>query len=131
MIESLSWFEEDILPETDETHTTGEDVAISQKKERAPKRRKRSLSSFRNELKQILQTTTSEDSSSTETLYDQHLLVPETAIIETERWGYNRYGTNGLSCTIPDLQPIMAKVKNHFKWLLQSDVVLIQRQHSG
>ena len=33
-----------------------------------------------------------------ENLYNQILIIPLKEILWTERWGYNRYGTNGTSC---------------------------------
>ena len=63
-------------------------------------------------------------------LYNMDLLIPIQSILETTRWGYDRYGTNGLSIPLDD---IIEKV-NSFK--LQYNIknlktVFILKQESG
>ena len=61
-------------------------------------------------------------------LYDKFLLVPVKNILETERWGYERYGTNGASRPIDfDLSITIDKYKN----IEKADVVFMLRQRAG
>jgi len=61
-------------------------------------------------------------------LFDKELLIPIKEILSTERWGYNREGTNGtyrlidfdLSITIDD-----------YKMIQKFQIVFIVKQHSG
>ena len=61
-------------------------------------------------------------------LFDKELLIPIKEILSTERWGYNREGTNGtyrlidfdLSITIDD-----------YKMIKKFQIVFIVKQHSG
>lgn len=62
------------------------------------------------------------------TLFEQYLLVPVKDILETERWGYERYGVNSASRPLDfdlsvDLKAYAA-IKNF-------SVVFIVKQHSG
>ena len=62
------------------------------------------------------------------TLFQQYLLVPIKNILETERWGYGRYGVNSASRPLNfdlsvDLKPY-EEIKN-FK------VIFMIKQHSG
>ena len=61
-------------------------------------------------------------------LFDKYLLVPVKTILSTDRWGYDRSGTNG--CSIPidfDLSLDIEKYKEIDKF----EIVFIMRQYSG
>lgn len=61
-------------------------------------------------------------------LFDKILLVPVKTILETERWGYERYGTNGASRPIDfDLSVTIDK----YKKIEKADVVFMLRQRAG
>ena len=61
-------------------------------------------------------------------LLDKHLLVPVKEILQTERWGHERYGTNGISIPVNfDLSINIEK----YKGLEKTQVVFILKQHSG
>jgi hypothetical protein len=61
-------------------------------------------------------------------LFDKILLVPVKKILETERWGYERYGTNGASRPIDfDLSVTMDKYKN----IERAEVVFMLEQRAG
>ena len=61
-------------------------------------------------------------------LLDKHLLVPVKEILQTERWGHDRYGTNGTSIPVNfDLSINIEK----YKGLEKTQVVFILKQHSG
>lgn len=61
-------------------------------------------------------------------LWDQYLLVPVKDIFETERWGYERYGTNGSSRPLDfDLSVDLTQ----YEELKNIQTVFLLRQHSG
>lgn len=61
-------------------------------------------------------------------LYDQMLLVPIKRILSSSRWGYDRYGTNGISRPINfDLSTNIEKYKEIDKF----EIVFILKQNSG
>jgi hypothetical protein len=62
-------------------------------------------------------------------LFERELLLPIKQILETERWGYNRYGRNGSYCPIDYLSPSidMEKYKEIEKYI----IVFILEQYSG
>jgi hypothetical protein len=62
------------------------------------------------------------------TLFEQYLLVPVKDILETERWGYERYGVNSASRPLDfDLSVELTKYQDikHF------NVIFFVKQHSG
>ena len=63
-------------------------------------------------------------------LWDTDLLVPIKEILETERWGYERYGINGLSTEIDfNLSVDLDEYKKNN--IEKYKVVFILKQHSG
>jgi len=61
-------------------------------------------------------------------LFDKYLLIPVKQLLETERWGYDRYGTNGTSTPIDfDLFINMEK----YKEIEKKEIVFILKQSSG
>jgi hypothetical protein len=60
------------------------------------------------------------------TLFEQYLLVPVKDILETERWGYERYGVNSVSRPLDfDLSVELNQDIKNFS------VVFFIKQHSG
>jgi hypothetical protein len=60
------------------------------------------------------------------TLFEQYLLVPVKDILETERWGYERYGVNSVSGPLDfDLSVELNQDIKNFS------VVFFIKQHSG
>ena len=60
-------------------------------------------------------------------LFDKELLVPLKEILSTNRWGYERYGTNGISRAIDfDLSVNIEK----YKEIEKIEIVFIERQNS-
>jgi hypothetical protein len=62
------------------------------------------------------------------TLFERYLLVPIKDILETERWGYERYGINSASRPLDfDLSVELTKYQDikHF------NVIFFVKQHSG
>jgi hypothetical protein len=66
-------------------------------------------------------------------LLAQTLLIPEATILQTERWGYDREGTNASQCPVPlDLVEKRAAVQHDMETFLKNfQVVFILKQHSG
>lgn len=62
-------------------------------------------------------------------LFDRELLLPIKQILETERWGYDRYGRNGYSCPIDYLSPSLDMEK--YKEIEKYTIVFILEQYSG
>ena len=62
-------------------------------------------------------------------LLEKELLLPIKQILETERWGYNRYGRNGNSCPIDYLSPSIDMEK--YKEIEKYTIVFILEQYSG
>jgi hypothetical protein len=63
-------------------------------------------------------------------LFEKKLLVPIKEIISTERWGYERYGTNSSSCPIDfDLTLNLEEYQKHN--IENYTVVFIIKQNSG
>jgi hypothetical protein len=63
-------------------------------------------------------------------LWDQNLLIPIKDILETERWGYERYGINSASRELDfDLTINLEEYKKHN--IEKYTVVFILKQHSG
>ena len=61
-------------------------------------------------------------------LFDKNLLVPVKEILTTDRWGYERYGTNGISRPIDfDLSVTIEK----YKVIEKTEIVFILCQSSG
>jgi len=61
-------------------------------------------------------------------LLEKELLVPIKHILETERWGYERYGTNSMSKSLDfDLSLDIKEYENIKKFA----IVFIVKQHSG
>ena len=60
-------------------------------------------------------------------LLDMYLLVPVHAIISNDRWGYDRYGTNGSSAPYQPIQFDLDKYKN----IQNYTTVFIMKQSSG
>jgi len=62
------------------------------------------------------------------TLFEKYLLVPVKNILETERWGYERYGVNSASRPLDfDLSVELTKYQD----IKNFNVVFIVKQHSG
>lgn len=70
-------------------------------------------------------------------LYHQTILIPQTTLLSTDRWGYNREGTNGKSVDVEsfDINLISEEIKERMKMLNigidMYKIVLIVLQHSG
>ena len=62
-------------------------------------------------------------------LFDRELLLPIRHILETERWGYDRYGRNGSYCPIDFISPSLDIEK--YKEIEKYTIVLILEQYSG
>ena len=63
-------------------------------------------------------------------ILEQELLVPIKELLETERWGYDRYGTNSISRPLDfDLSVDLEKYKKNN--IENYKVVFIVKQHSG
>ena len=61
-------------------------------------------------------------------LSERYLLVPIKKILETERWGYERYGTNSISRPIDfDLSLDLKE----YKEIQNFNIIFIVKQHSG
>jgi hypothetical protein len=59
---------------------------------------------------------------------DKYLLLPIKEILQTDRWGYDRSGTNGMSRPIDfDLSVPIEK----YKEIEKIQIVFIIKQHSG
>ena len=62
------------------------------------------------------------------TLFERYLLVPVKHILETERWGYERYGVNSTSIPLDfDLSVDLKK----YEEIKNFNVVFFVKQHSG
>ena len=62
------------------------------------------------------------------TLFERYLLVPVKDILETERWGYERYGVNSASRPLDfDLSVDLKKYED----IKNFNVVFFVKQHSG
>ena len=70
-------------------------------------------------------------------LYHQQLLVPHEVVIDSERWGYSRVGTNGSSCQLQtpilDFTKTAKEIDDKMKKLEISNysLSLILKQHTG
>ena len=62
-------------------------------------------------------------------LFERELLLPIKQILETERWGYDRYGRNGSYCPIDFMCPSLDIEK--YKEIEKYTIVLILEQYSG
>ena len=61
-------------------------------------------------------------------LFEKHLLVPIKNILETERWGYERYGINSSSRPLDfDLSIDL----NEYKEINNFNIIFFIKQHSG
>jgi hypothetical protein len=66
--------------------------------------------------------------SSNGCLFKRHLLVPVKVILETERWGYERYGVNSSSRPLDfDLSVDLKK----YKGIKHFSIIFLVKQHSG
>jgi hypothetical protein len=62
------------------------------------------------------------------TLFERYLLVPVKDILETERWGYERYGVNSASRPLDfDLSVELTK----FQDIKNFNVIFFVKQHAG
>jgi hypothetical protein len=61
-------------------------------------------------------------------LFEQYLLVPIKDILETERWGYDRYGVN--SASRPLDFDLSLKLKE-YKEIKHFSIIFFVKQHSG
>ena len=61
-------------------------------------------------------------------LFDQYLLVPIKKILSTERWGYDREGTN---CNSKPIDFDLSVNTDEYKELEKYNIVFILKQHSG
>lgn len=68
-----------------------------------------------------------------ECLYEKTILIPIELIIDTERWGYNRYGTNGTFRDLDfDINSIKNKIDDKYnKNISNYKIVMIIKQNSG
>lgn len=62
-------------------------------------------------------------------LWNQELLLPIKQILETQRWGYDRYGRNGNYCPINYMYPSVDIEK--YKEIEKYTIVFILEQYSG
>ena len=62
-------------------------------------------------------------------LLEKELLLPIKQILETERWGYDRYGRNGSYCPIDFMCPSLDIEK--YKEIEKYTIVFILEQYSG
>jgi len=62
-------------------------------------------------------------------LLEKELLLPIKNILETERWGYDRYGRNGSYCPINFMCPSLDMEK--YKEIEKYTIVFIIEQYSG
>ena len=62
-------------------------------------------------------------------LFERELLLPIKNILETERWGYDRYGRNGSYCPIDFISPSLDIEK--YKEIEKYTIVFIIEQYSG
>jgi hypothetical protein len=62
-------------------------------------------------------------------LFERELLLPIKNILETERWGYDRYGRNGSYCPIIFISPSLDIEK--YKEIEKYTIVFIIEQYSG
>ena len=70
------------------------------------------------------------------TLYDLDLLIPAKNILETTRWGYDRYGINGTSIPLKDLKDVLESINNFNSGypeynIKNLEMVFILKQESG
>ncbi len=63
-----------------------------------------------------------------QSLWDQTILLPCKVLVETSRYGHQRYGDNGTSCDIFDITKIIEKINTKWKWLQHFQIVFIQKQ---
>jgi hypothetical protein len=101
------------------------------------------IEKFKNNIMNILKTNgdiaKSKFSSETKndlsrgTLYEQTLLIPIERIMKTERWGYDRYGTNGTYRKLDfDIEIIKNKIYDEYKNKINDfEIVMILEQFSG
>jgi len=61
-------------------------------------------------------------------LFDQYLLVPIKDILETERWGYGRYGVNSASRPLDFDLSVDLKIYEEIK---NFSIIFFVKQHSG
>jgi hypothetical protein len=62
-------------------------------------------------------------------LFEKELLLPIKRVLETERWGYDRYGRNGSYCPIEFMCPSLDIEK--YKDIEKYTIVFIIEQYSG
>jgi len=62
-------------------------------------------------------------------LFEKELLLPVKKVLETERWGYDRYGRNGSYCPIDFISPSLDIEK--YKEIEKYTIVFIIEQYSG
>ena len=62
-------------------------------------------------------------------LFEKELLLPIKKILETDRWGYDRYGRNGCCCPIDFISPSLDIEK--YKDIEKYTIVFILEQYSG
>ena len=62
-------------------------------------------------------------------LFERELLLPMKQILETQRWGYDRYGRNSSYCPIDYLYPSLDIEK--YKEIEKFTIVFIIEQYSG
>jgi len=65
------------------------------------------------------------------TLLEQSLLCHVVELIQTDRWGYEREGTNGTFAELPNIAEAEKEVQKAYKGLERFKVVLVLQQHSG
>jgi hypothetical protein len=62
-------------------------------------------------------------------LLEKELLLPIKPVLETQRWGYDRYGRNGSSCPINFMTPSLDMEK--YQEIEKYTIVFIIEQYSG
>jgi hypothetical protein len=62
------------------------------------------------------------------TLFERYLLVPVKDILETERWGYERYGVNSASRPLDFDLSVDLKIYENIKHF---NIIFFVKQHSG
>ncbi len=65
-------------------------------------------------------------------LHEKYLLFPIHKIIETNRHGFNREGTNGTFCNLDfDIEVIKQNILQKYDWIKDIEIVMMIQQSSG
>lgn len=71
------------------------------------------------------------EADNSDPLWNQAFLYPVASVLETDRWGYGREGTNGQACELPDLSALAKEAATHCRSIRDYEVVLMLKQNSG